>query len=402
MHRTQLTAPGNKVATWQRLIATLCMIALLSACDKQQPQQTAAPAAPQVEYVTVQASTIQLTTELPGRTTPFRVADIRPQVSGLLQKRLFTEGSDVKAGQVLYQIDPAPFQAALDNSRAALGRAEASLPAIKSRVERYHQMLAIKAVSQQDYDDAVSALNQLEADINYYRASEHTALINLGYTKITAPITGRIGRSNVTDGAIVTAYQAMPLATIQQLDPIYVDIPQPTTELLLLKQRLQDGRLSPGSNQNQVKLLLPDEQQYPLEGSLQFSDITVDPTTASVTLRTLFSNPDGTLLPGMFVETVINEGVNQQALLIPQQGVARDSKGNPYALVVDEQNTSAFRPLTLDRAIGDKWLLTSGLNAGDKVIVTGLMMLRPGTTVNATEFQDSASKSTVQSAPEAH
>jgi membrane fusion protein (multidrug efflux system) len=276
------------------------------------------------------------------------------------------------------------------------------LPATKARVERYQKMLAINAVSQQDYDDAVSALNQLEADIQYYRANEHSALINLDYTKIVAPIAGRIGRSNVTDGAIVTAYQGLPLATIQQLDPIYVDIPQSTTDLLRLQRRLQDGRLHRDNKQSKVKLLLPSDHSYPLEGTLQFSDITVDPTTASVTLRTLFPNPDNILLPGMFLQTVINEGVNTQALLIPQQGVARDPKGNPYALVVDEQNTAAYRPLELDRAIGDKWLLKSGLQPGDRVIVTGLMMLRPGTVVNASEFNDSAATKAAQSAPEAH
>ncbi|MDY0190512.1 MAG: efflux RND transporter periplasmic adaptor subunit [Desulfuromonas sp.] len=402
-----MQAQSNSIGTGStRRIIHICGIAvcgliLLCGCDKQQ-QQATAPPAPKVEYVTLAASSIQLTTKLPGRTTPFRVAEIRPQVSGLLQKRLFTEGSNVQAGQILYQIDPAPFQAVLANARAALGRAEANLPATKARVERYQKMLAINAVSQQDYDDAVSALNQLEADIQYYRANEHSALINLDYTKIVAPIAGRIGRSNVTDGAIVTAYQGLPLATIQQLDPIYVDIPQSTTDLLRLQRRLQDGRLHRDNKQSKVKLLLPSDHSYPLEGTLQFSDITVDPTTASVTLRTLFPNPDNILLPGMFLQTVINEGVNTQALLIPQQGVARDPKGNPYALVVDEQNTAAYRPLELDRAIGDKWLLKSGLQPGDRVIVTGLMMLRPGTVVNASEFNDSAATKAAQSAPQAH
>ena len=304
---------------------------------------------------------------------PYRIAEIRPQVNGLIQKRLFTEGSDVKADQVLYQIDPAPFQAALDNAKAALGRAEANLPSIRSRAERYKELLADKAVSQQDYDDAAAALTQVEADIQYWKATVETARINLGYTRVTAPISGRIGKSNVTDGAIVTAYQPMALATIQQLDPIYVDVPQSTTDLLRLKSRLKDGRLKQnGTDQNKVKLILEDGTPYPLEGTLQFSDVTVDPTTGSVILRAVFPNPEGVLLPGMFVRAVIKEGVNEQAILIPQQGVSRDPKGNPFALIVDAESKAGLRMLTLDRAIGDKWLVSSGLAPGDRVIVEGL------------------------------
>jgi len=351
---------------------------------------------PQVSFITVQPGEVQLSTQLPGRTSAFRVAEIRPQASGLIQTRLFTEGSEVKAGQVLYQIDASPFKAALNNAKAALGRAEANLPSLKIRAERYHKMLEIKAVSQQDYDDAKAALNQIEADIQFGKASLEMARINLGYTKVTAPISGRIGKSNVTDGAIVTAYQPIPLATIQQLDPIYVDVPQSTTDLLRLKSRLKDGRLQRGSDQNKVKLILEDDTVYSLAGTLQFSDVTVDPTTGSVTLRALFPNPEGMLLPGMFVQTIINEGVNAQAILVPQQGVARDPKGNPYALLVDAESKAAFRPLTLDRAIGNKWLVSAGLAPGDKVIVEGLLMLRPGTPVKAVPFQSGAPANTAQ------
>ena len=231
---------------------------------------------------------------------------------------------------MLYQIDPAPFQAALDNAKAALGRAEANLPAIRSRAERYKELLADKAVSQQDYDDAAAALKQAEADIQYWKATVETARINLGYTRVTAPISGRIGRSNVTEGALVTAYQPVALATIQQLDPIYVDVPQSTAELLRLKRRLEDGRLNQdGTNQNKVQLILEDGTAYPLEGTLQFRDVTVDPTTGSVILRIVFPNPEGVLLPGMFVRAVVEEGVNEQAILVPQQAVSRDPKGNP-------------------------------------------------------------------------
>ena len=291
---------------------------------------------PEVSVAAVQTERVVLTTELPGRTSPYLVAEIRPQVNGLIQKRLFTEGSDVKDGQELYQIDPAPFQAALDNAKAALGRAEANLPALRSRVNRYKEALADKAVSQQDFDDADAALKQAEADIQYYKAMVETARINLNYAHVVSPISGRIGTSTVTDGAIVTAYQPVALATIQQLDPIYVDVPQSTTELLRLQRRLEEGRLNhDGTNRSQVQLILEDGTKYPLEGTLQFRDVSVDPTTGSVILRMVFPNPNGVLLPGMFVRAVVKEGVNEQAILIPQQAVSRDPKGNPVALIVD-------------------------------------------------------------------
>jgi membrane fusion protein (multidrug efflux system) len=338
----------------------------------------------------MQPEKIMLSTELPGRTSAFRVAEIRPQVSGLILKRLFKEGSMVKAGQVLYQMDPAPFQAAFANAQAALERSDANLAAIRSKAERYRKSLAEKAVSQQAYDEAAAALAQVEADIKFYKAALETARINLNYTKIVAPISGRIGKSNVTDGAIVTAYQPMALATIQQLDPIFVDIPQSTTELLRLKRRLEDGRLARyGTDHNSVNIILEDGTPYPEAGILEFSDVTVDPTTGSVILRTVVPNPNSTLLPGMFVRAIVREGVNERALLVPQQGVSRDPKGNPYALVVDAESKAAFRPLTLDRAIGDKWLVSAGLSPGDKVIVEGLTMLRPDTSVNAAPFTPS-------------
>ena len=338
---------------------------------------------PQVSVVTVKTQKVKLTTELPGRTAPFRIAQIRPQVSGLILKRLFEEGSDVTAGQVLYQIDPAPFQAVFDNAKAALGRAKANLTATRLRAERYKDLLADKAVSQQNYDDAAAALTQVTADIAYFKATLKTARINLGYTKITAPISGRIGRSSVTDGAIVTAYQPMALATIQQLDPVYVDVPQSTIDLMRLKG---SGNHQEGTDWNKVQLMLEDGTAYPQKGTLQFSDVTVDPTTGSVILRVVFPNPNDVLLPGMFVRAIINEGVKEQAILIPQQGVSRDPRGNAFALVVDAESKAAFRPLTLDRAIGDKWLVSSGLAPGDQVIVEGLLMLRPGTPVTAAPF----------------
>ncbi len=263
--------------------------------------------------MTVGTQRVVLTTELPGRTSAYRIAEIRPQVNGLIQRRLFSEGAIVKTGQALYQIDSAPFQAALGNAKAALGRAEANLPAVRSKAERYGEALADNAVSRQDYDDAAAALKQAEADVEYWKATVEAARINLGYTLIGAPISGRIGRSHVTEGALVTAHQPMALATIQQLDPVYVDVPQATTELLGLKRRLEDRRLKRnGAKQNKVRIILEDGTPYSSEGTLQFQDVSVDPTTGSVTLRVIVPNPGGVLLPGMYVRAVLTEGVNEQ------------------------------------------------------------------------------------------
>ena len=374
---------------WAVVLMALLSGLLPVGCDREQQSQPPPPV-PEVTIVTVRAQRVVLTTELPGRTSAFRIAEIRPQVNGLIQKRLFTEGSDVKAGQVLYQIDPAYFQAAFDSAKASLGRAEAGLTAIRLRAERYREVLADKAVSQQDYDDAAAALEQAEADIQYWQATVNAARINLRYTRVTAPIPGRIGKSSVTDGALVTAYQPVALATIQQLDPIYIDVPQSTTELLRLKSRLKDGTLNQnGTDQNKVKLILEDGTAYPLEGTVQFSDVTVEPTTGSVILRVVFANPEGVLLPGMFVRAVIKEGINEQAILVPQQGVSRDHKGNPIALIVNTESKVRLRMLTLDRAIGDKWLISAGLAPGDRVIVEGIKMLRPGASVKAVTFKES-------------
>ena len=379
--------PANQLTIKRNLVIFSLAVLVMVGCQKP-TQKTRPPSpAPEVSVVTVKPQPIMLTTELPGRTSAYRVAEIRPQVNGLIQKRLFTEGADVKAGQVLYRIDPASFQATLKNAEAALARSKANLPAVQSRVDRYEELLAEKAVSQQDYDDAAAALHQAEADVQYWQATVETARINLDYTRITAPISGRIGRSNVTEGAIVTAYQPVALATIQQLDPIYVDVPQSTTELLRLKRRMADGRLNQDSNnQKTVSLIMEDGAAYAQEGSLQFQDVTVDPSTGSVILRAVFPNPDGVLLPGMFVQTAIKEGVSQAAILVPQQGVSRDRRGNPMALIVGTESKTALRMLTVDRAVGDQWLVSTGLAPGDRVIVEGLKMLRPGTTVEAAPF----------------
>lgn len=384
------------------LAACVCGLAL-TACNRQTQTPPAAPV-PEVATVTVGRQSVLLTTELPGRTSPYLIAEIRPQVNGLVQKRLFTEGADVKAGQELFQIDPAPFQAAFDNAKAALGRAEANLPAIQSRAERYKNALADKAVSRQDFDDADGALKQVQADAQFYKAALETARINLNYAHIVSPITGRIGTSTVTDGAIVTAYQPMALATVQQLDPIYVDAPQSTVELLRLQRRLEEGQLNRnGENANKVRLILGDGSAYPLEGSMQFRDVSVDPTAGTVIVRMVFPNPKGVLLPGMFVRAVVQEGVSDQAILIPQQTVSRDPKGNPVALIVNASGKIEQRLLGLDRAIGGQWIVSAGLSPGDRVVAEGMQKVRPGATVKETPFAEgrpSEAKPATTSAPD--
>jgi len=400
----------------------------LSGCQRQ--QAAAPPPAPEVAVITVHTQPIVLTTELPGRTSSYRVAEIRPQVNGLIQKRLFTEGSDVQAGQVLYQIDPAPFQAAYDSAKANLAamqknadRARAALTASMAGVvrqtatvrlaklnrDRLVNLFKKESVATKERDQAVTeadvaeaslraaeaqvesdkaAVATAEASIKQAEASLETARINLGYTKITAPISGRIGRSNVTEGAIVTAYQLVPLATIQELDPIYVDVPQSTVELNRLKRSLQDGRLHHnGDDMKKVKIVMEDGTAYPQEGTLKFRDVTVDPTTGSVILRIVVPNPQGILLPGMFIRAIIEEGVNEKAFLVPQQAISRDFRGNPNALVVDAEGKVQLRSLQTDRAIGDAWLVSSGLNEGDHVIVEGLQKVRPGAIAKTVPFQ---------------
>ncbi len=371
-----------------------CFIALMAlasfvlpgGCQKRQ----AAPApVPEVTTVTVQPRQVELTTELPGRTCVYLVSEIRPQVNGIIQKRQFREGSDVKAGQLLYQIDPAPFQVALDSAKASLGKAQANLPSIRSRAERYKELLVDRAVSRQDHDDAAAAVEQALAEIEYWKAAVGAARINLGYTRVTAPISGRIGRSSVTDGALVTAYQPMTLATVQQLDPMYVDVTQSSAELLRLKRNLETGRLSAeGEGGRKVRILLEDGTPYPLDGVLQFREVTVEPATGSFTLRIVVPNPEHLLLPGMFVRAVVREGVAQNAILVPQQGVSRNTKGEPVSLVVDEAGTVQQRMLTLNRTIGDQWLVSSGLCTGERLIVEGMLNVRPGAAVKAVPLNE--------------
>jgi membrane fusion protein (multidrug efflux system) len=382
----QLNKNGYELLKWAPALMALTI--LLGGCDLGHGQQAGPPPAPEVATVTIEPQQVELTTELPGRTSPYLVAEIRPQVNGIIKKRLFREGSDVKAGQLLYQIDPAPFQVALDSAKASLGKAQANLPSIRLKTERYKELLVDKAVSRQDYDDAAAAMEQARAEIEYWKAAVEAARINLGYTRVTAPISGRIGKSSVTDGALVTAYQPATLATIQQLDPIYVDVTQSSAELLRLKRNLEAGRLSnDAKNGKKVCILLEDGNLCPQQGALQFRDVTVDPATGSFTLRIVVPNPNHLLLPGMFVRAAVQEGIAPQAILVPQQGVSRTPKGEPVALVVDETGKVQQRMLKLNRALGDQWLVSSGLSAGDRVIVEGMLNVRPGATVKAVAWE---------------
>ena len=386
---------GNGYAPpkWSVALTALASLLLVGGCQGGKERQAAQAPVPEVATLTVSKGPVALTTVLPGRASAYRIAEIRPQVTGLIRKRLFTEGSQVRAGQVLYRIDPAPFQAALENAKAALGKAEANLQAIRSKAERFKELLPDKAVSRQDYDDAAAALKQTEADIEAWKATVRTAEINLGYTRVVAPISGRIGRSDVSEGALVTAQQPTPLSVIQQLDPVYVDVPQSTAETLRLKRSPAGGRLNQdGAGQKKVKLVLEDGAAYPLTGTLQFRDVTVDPTTGSVLLRVVVPNPNNVLLPGMFVRAVVLEGIKEQAILIPQQAVARDPKGDPFALIVDAGGKVRQRMLVLERAIGDKWLVSSGLASGDRVIAEGMQRVRPGASVKVVPFEPAKSK----------
>ena len=369
-------------------IGILAVSILLAGCGQQKSAgQAPPPSQPEVGVVTIQQQRVTLTTELSGRTAAQLIAEVRPQVGGIIQKRLFTEGSDVQAGQVLYQIDPATYQAAFSSARAVQARAEANLNTVRLKAERYRDLVGIKAVSQQDNDDAQAAFKQAEADVAFAMATVDTARINLAYTKITAPISGRIGRSTVTDGALVTASQPAALATIQQLRSMYVDVTQSSAELLKLKQNLASGLLkNNGAAQARVKLLLEDGSAYPLPGTLKFSEVTVDQSTGSITLRAIFPNPKQTLLPGMFVRAILEEGVSEQAILVPQRGVSRNPKGEAMVMTIGAGEKVEPRPIKVIRTVGDSWLVNEGLKTGDRVIVEGLQKARPGTAVKAVPF----------------
>jgi membrane fusion protein (multidrug efflux system) len=356
-------------------------LALLAACGGGQAPPQRPP--PTVGVVTLQPQPVTLTTELPGRTSPYEIADVRPQVGGIIEARPFTEGSIVRAGQVLYQIEPAPFQAAYDQAAAQLANAQADLVTTRLKAERYADLVKIHAVSSQDADDAEAAYKQAAATVQQDRAAAEAARINLGFTRVTAPITGRIGISTVTKGALVTASQATALDTIQRLDPIYVDVTQSAAQMLALRDQVARGGLRAGGPGADVRLTLDDGQAYPLVGHMQFSDVTVDQTTGAVTLRAVFANPSGLLLPGMYVRATVIEGVAPAGLLAPQRGVARDQKGDPTALVVNAAGVVELRHLQLGQTVGDSWVVVSGLSAGDRVIVEGIQSASPGAHVRA-------------------
>jgi membrane fusion protein (multidrug efflux system) len=351
---------------------------LLSACGNQAPPP---PPPSQVGVVTVQMQPVTLTTELPGRTSPYESSEVRPQVDGIILKRLFREGEYVHAGQTLYQIDPAPYAAAVANARAALARAQASIASTAALARRYGELVKINAISRQDYENATATANQANADVGAQRAALRSAEINLRRTRISAPISGRIGASTFTVGALVTAAQTQPLTTIQRLDPIYVDINQSSVDLLKLRKQILAGQLSRGGAATRVGLTLEDGSEYAHQGTFQFADVTVAPDTGTVTVRAIFPNPDGLLLPGMYVRAHLTEGTQAQGILVPQQAVSRDEKGNPQAFVVGAGDKLEVRQLTTSRAIGNKWLVTSGLKPGDRLVMDGTMMLQPGAPV---------------------
>ena len=360
---------------------------VLTGCGKNTASGPPPSGPPEVGVIVIQPQRVALTTELPGRTSAQLIAEVRPQVGGIIQKRLFTEGSDVKAGQVLYQIDPATYQAAFASAKAAEARAEANLIPARLKEERFRDLVKIKAVSQQDYDDAYAAFKQSEADVAFARAALETARINLAYTRVTAPISGRIGRSTVTDGALVTASQPAALATIQQLSSMYVDVTQSSAELLRLQQILASGMLkNDGTAQARVRLILEDSSAYPLPGTLKFSEVTVDQSTGSLTLRAIFPNPKQTLLPGMFVRAILEEGVSEQAILVPQRGVTRNPKGEAMVMVVGAEEKVEPRIIKVVRTVGDNWLVSEGVKTGDRVIVEGIQKARPGTQVKSVPF----------------
>ncbi|HFL2912998.1 TPA: multidrug efflux RND transporter periplasmic adaptor subunit AcrA [Salmonella enterica] len=357
----------------------------LTGCDDKQDQQ-GGQQMPEVGVVTLKTEPLQIATELPGRTVAYRIAEVRPQVSGIILKRNFVEGSDIEAGVSLYQIDPATYQATYDSAKGDLAKAQAAANIAELTVKRYQKLLGTQYISKQEYDQALADAQQATAAVVAAKAAVETARINLAYTKVTSPISGRIGKSSVTEGALVQNGQASALATVQQLDPIYVDVTQSSNDFLRLKQELANGSLKQENGKAKVDLVTSDGIKFPQSGTLEFSDVTVDQTTGSITLRAIFPNPDHTLLPGMFVRARLQEGTKPTALLVPQQGVTRTPRGDATVLVVGADNKVETRQIVASQAIGDKWLVTDGLKAGDRVVVSGLQKVRPGAQVKVQEI----------------
>ena len=363
--------------------AVLCMLLslMLLACEEGGKGAPGSSGPREVVIIKLEPRREVYTTALAGRIASFQVAEVRPQVGGILQQRLFTEGADVKAGQALYQIDPATYEAALDSAQAALMKAEANVTPARLKAERFRELLAIKAVSKQEYDDAQAAFKQAEADVAVNRAAVKTARINLEYTKVRSPISGRIGKSAFTPGALVTANQAQALTSVRKLDPVYVDITQSSQDLLRLRAQFTNGELRSAAEEAPVRLKLENGAMYPHEGRLQFTDVSVDESTGMVSLRALFPNPEHILLPGMYVRAVIAEGVDENALLVPQRALRRDPKGQASVLLVDGGGKVDVRLVDVGRTVGDSWQVLSGLKPGDRVIVEGGQNVRPGMSV---------------------
>ena len=376
-----------------RSAAAVALSALvLAACSGGKEQQGGAPGAgappqaPAVTVMTVASGSVPMVTELPGRTTPYLIAELRPQVTGILTQRAFDEGSEVKAGQVLYRIDPAPYQAAYDSAKATLARAEANAQVARIKAERHAGLVKIEAVSKQANDDAQAGLKQAEAEVAAAKAALDKAKIDLDYTRLKSPIAGRIGRSAVTAGALVTANQAQALATVQQLDPIYVDLTQSSADMLRLRKEVAAGRLLAGAKgEVPVKLILEDGSEYAAEGRLALSEVTVDEGTGSVTLRAKFSNADDVLLPGMYVRARLPQGTRSDAILVPHKALSRDPLGNALVMTVDAESKVVARPVQVAQSLGENWVVTSGVKAGERIIVEGLQKVRPGVVVQAEE-----------------
>lgn len=372
-----------KPAITSLLSVILGTAASLAGCDRDPGGMPPMGPVP-VTVVTLQAESVTLSRELPGRVTPYLVAEVRPQVTGIVARRLFDEGGTVLAGQALYQLDDALYRAEHATYVAALARAEAALTTAQVAARRSSRLVAINAVSRQDDEIAQATLQQAEADVEAARAATRRAAVTLGFARITAPISGRIGRSSVTQGALVTANQEAPLATVQQLDPIYVDVMQSSAELLELRRAFAAGRLESAEGLP-VTITLEDGTAYPHQGRFAFSDVSVDPGTGSYLLRIVMPNPDQVLLPGAYVRAQVGTGVRADAVLVPQRAVARDPRGGTTALVVDAEDKVAVRPVTVSHTVGDRWLVEDGLAAGDRVIVEGLQKVQPGSPVQATE-----------------
>ena len=359
----------------------------LTACGSK-----AGPAAPpptEVGVVTLKTQPVALTAELNGRTSAFLVADVRPQVSGIIQKRLFQEGALVRKGQALYQIDPATYRASLASAQAGMAQAEAALGSAKLKADRYKDLVAINAVSRQDNDDAQAAFQQARANVAAQAAAVQQARINLGYTRVLAPISGRVGKSSVTPGALVTASQATALATVQDLGQIYVDVTQSAADLIKLRRDLAQGQLGRSGGAD-VTLILDDGSTYPIMGKLQFSDVTVDPGTGSVGLRAVFPNPNGVLLPGLYVRAKLSKAIAPAAILVPQAAVSRDANGEATVLMVGAGDKVASRVIAVSQTVGDNWLATSGVKPGERVIVEGLQKVRPGAPVKPVQVASAA------------